>query len=70
MLRVKSIVFYQIASWPQAMIEKFALKIHSLVYPLSPEETDEMMNWWGPCASFRLFLTVSNVTVIFTMCPM
>ena len=44
--------------WPSKIRHKLELQFHPVVYPLSKAETEEMMNWWGPCASFRLFLPV------------
>uniref|UniRef100_F6RNX9 UDP-D-xylose:beta-D-glucoside alpha-1,3-D-xylosyltransferase n=1 Tax=Ciona intestinalis TaxID=7719 RepID=F6RNX9_CIOIN len=46
----------EFATWPLSAKRKFLLTIHPLVYPLDPEELKVMKNWWGPCASFRLFL--------------
>ena len=36
--------------------EKLDLKVKTVTYPLPPEEISEFRDWWGPCASFRLFL--------------
>ena len=32
------------------------MKVRTVKYPLPPEEISEFRDWWGPCASFRLFL--------------
>nr|CAB3251437.1 glucoside xylosyltransferase 1-like [Phallusia mammillata] len=42
--------------WPLSVRKKLLIRIHDVQYPLDPKDVDEMINWWGPCASFRLFL--------------
>ncbi|CAK8694314.1 unnamed protein product [Clavelina lepadiformis] len=46
----------EVSSWPKSVQNKFKMTVRSLQYPLEGELLEEMMNWWGPCASFRLFL--------------
>ena len=43
-------------SWPLHAQDKLDLEVRVVKYPLPPEEISEFRNWWGPCASFRLFL--------------
>ena len=46
----------QFMTWPMHAQEKLDLKVKTVTYPLPPEEISEFRDWWGPCASFRLFL--------------
>lgn len=43
-------------SWPLSAQERIQLNVRTVHYPLPPEEVSEFRDWWGPCASFRLFL--------------
>ena len=43
-------------TWPLHAQARINLQIKSVSYPLPPEEIGEFRDWWGPCASFRLFL--------------
>jgi UDP-xylose:glucoside alpha-1,3-xylosyltransferase len=52
----KDHVMSQFMSWPIHVQEKMDLKVKVVSYPLPPEEISEFRDWWGPCASFRLFL--------------
>ena len=49
-------VHSQFMTWPMHAQEKLDLKVKTVTYPLPPEEISEFRDWWGPCASFRLFL--------------
>merc|ERR1719454_436227 len=46
----------QLSAWPPAYLGKFSYSINPIEYPLTEEEIGEYRDWWGPCASFRLFL--------------
>ena len=48
-------------SWPLRAQDKLDLDVRVLKYALPPEEISEFRNWWGPCASFRLFLPETSV---------
>lgn len=61
-----NLIFFQLSKWPRRIREKLDLLIHPLVYPLPHDETEEMLNWWGRCASFRLFLPV-NILFVFIL---
>ena len=43
-------------TWPVSAQERIDLSVRKVEYPLPPEEIGEFRDWWGPCASFRLFL--------------
>lgn len=43
-------------SLPSEAKQRFTFQIRDIKYPLAPEEISEYRDWWGPCASFRLFL--------------
>lgn len=43
-------------SWPTNAQDRIQLSVRTVHYPLPPEEVSEFRDWWGPCASFRLFL--------------
>ena len=45
-----------LSAWPKEYLTKFSYSINDINYPLTDEEIEEYRNWWGPCASFRLFL--------------
>ena len=45
-----------IHDWPSEARSRFEYTLHGINYPLDPEEIHEYRDWWGPCASFRLFL--------------
>uniref|UniRef100_H2ZJF6 UDP-D-xylose:beta-D-glucoside alpha-1,3-D-xylosyltransferase n=1 Tax=Ciona savignyi TaxID=51511 RepID=H2ZJF6_CIOSA len=44
------------SEWPLSANMNIRLTFHRLSYPLDSNELKLMKNWWGPCASFRLFL--------------
>lgn len=46
----------RLSSWPEYILEKFTYSLSPINYPLDEEEIKEYRDWWGPCASFRLFL--------------
>jgi len=43
-------------TWPLLAQARIDLHVSTVSYPLPPEEVGEFRDWWGPCASFRLFL--------------
>ena len=45
-----------IHDWPAEARSRFEYTLHGINYPLDPEEISQFKDWWGPCASFRLFL--------------
>lgn len=42
--------------WPSNLLSKFRYSLKGIDYPLSKEDEKTFHDWWGPCASFRLFL--------------
>ncbi|XP_077968383.1 glucoside xylosyltransferase 2-like isoform X2 [Styela clava] len=46
----------ELSKWPRKTKNKINIHFFPVKYPLNPDEVSLLKNWWGPCASFRLFL--------------